>query len=134
LIRATADTNVYISALHFGGLPRQFLIAAHHKRFELSISPPIMDETQRILREKFSWAEGTLQRQMLRLSHITRMVYPAQTFDAVPTDADDNRILECAAQARASFIVTGDNDLLRLGSFQTIRMLRVAEFMALLPT
>jgi uncharacterized protein len=32
-------------------------------------------------------------------------------------DPDDNRILECALAAEASFIVTGDNDLLRLKRF-----------------
>jgi uncharacterized protein len=54
--------------------------------------------------------------------------------DAVPGDVDDNRILECAIAAQAEFIITGDNHLLRLGRFRAIRILKVAEFMALLPT
>ena len=39
-----------------------------------------------------------------------------------------------AVAARAAFIVTGDNHLLRLGHYQSIRILKVADFMTLLPT
>jgi hypothetical protein len=40
VIGVTADTNIYISAFNFGGLPRQFLGLAIRGRFELAISPP----------------------------------------------------------------------------------------------
>jgi putative PIN family toxin of toxin-antitoxin system len=134
VIRVTADTNIYISALNFGGVPRQFLAAARRKRFQLDISPPILGELQRVLRDKFSWTDEMLQRQTLRLSQITTLVQPTLTIGAIPNDPTDDRILECAVTAQAGFIVSGDNHLLRLGSYQGIRILKVADFMLLLPT
>jgi len=41
---------------------------------------------------------------------------------------DDDRILECGVATGARFIVTGDNDLLRLGIWHDIRIVKVAEF------
>jgi uncharacterized protein len=51
-----------------------------------------------------------------------------QTFKVVD-DPDDDKILECAAEAGSDFIVTQDEDLLRLGSFQDIGILRPLEFL-----
>jgi putative PIN family toxin of toxin-antitoxin system len=134
VIGVTADSNIYISALHFGGIPRQFLIGAQRGRFRLDISMPIVLEFQRILRVKFSWTEAELQRQSALLSRITTTARPTQTIDAVPDDPDDNRVLECAVAANSRYVVTGDNHLLRLGSFAGIQIIKVADFMGLLPS
>jgi uncharacterized protein len=49
--------------------------------------------------------------------------------DVIKEDAPDNRILECAVGAGADFIVTGDKDLLRLGSYDSIKILNVSDFL-----
>ena len=56
----------------------------------------------------------------------------AASIDAVVTDPDDNRVLECAVAAGLRFIVTGDNDLLRLGSYAEIQIVKVADFLELI--
>jgi hypothetical protein len=42
-------------------------------------------------------------------------------------DPDDTDVLACAVSARADAIVTGDQDLLTLGSFQGIPIINTAE-------
>jgi putative PIN family toxin of toxin-antitoxin system len=133
VIGVTADTNIYISALNFGGLPRQFLVLALERRFELAVSPPIQAEVERILRERFLWTEDALRNEAFRLSRMTRLVHPTQLIDAVPDDPDDNRILECAVASNSRYIVSGDKDLLRLGSYGGIEIIKVAEFLMLPP-
>jgi len=49
--------------------------------------------------------------------------------DVVERDPDDNRVLECATAARSEFVVTGDTDLLALGSFRGIAIVTVASFL-----
>src|SRR5207247_9860316 len=49
--------------------------------------------------------------------------------DTVPTDPDDNRVLECAVSAGSQTIVTGDDDLLRLVGLRGIEIVRVADFL-----
>lgn len=47
----------------------------------------------------------------------------------MPDDPDDDRILECAVAAGAQVLVSGDKHLLRLGAFEGIRIVPVAEFL-----
>ena len=44
-------------------------------------------------------------------------------------DETDNRVLECALDSRADWIVTGDSDLLDLKDFQGLKIVSVAEFL-----
>jgi len=48
-------------------------------------------------------------------------------------DIPDNRILECAIEAAADLLVTGDRHLLRLTRFQDVAIIRVADFLRLFP-
>jgi predicted nucleic acid-binding protein len=54
-----------------------------------------------------------------------RTVTPAVSLDVVKADPDDNKILECAVTAGSDFIVSGDEDLLRLGQYDAIRIMTV---------
>ena len=132
MIVVTADTNVYISGLVFGGVPRQFLNAARVGQFRLAISAPIKAEIVRVLRDKFLWSSSALSDLEQQMARLTVVVEPAQTIEAVPNDPDDDRIVECAVEARAAFIVTGDNDLLRLGRYGSIQIVKVATFLEML--
>jgi predicted nucleic acid-binding protein len=56
-------------------------------------------------------------------------VNPSFVLDAVPDDPDDNRVLECAVEGKADFIVSGDRHLLRLGSYEAIEIVTVRQFL-----
>jgi putative PIN family toxin of toxin-antitoxin system len=127
----TADTNIYISGLIFGGPPRQFLKEAEAGRFRLAISSVLMEELFGTLRAKFAWADDQIAEVATLLSNCSTRVEPAERLDVIRDDPDDNRVLECAIAAGSRFIITGDGDLLRLGSYAGIRILKVAEFLGL---
>jgi len=40
--RLVADTNIYVSALNFGGVPEEVLLLARRRLVELFISTPIL--------------------------------------------------------------------------------------------
>jgi predicted nucleic acid-binding protein len=48
--------------------------------------------------------------------------------DVIKADPDDDRIPECAVTAGADFIITGDKDLLRLKSYDSISIVTPSEF------
>ena len=56
-------------------------------------------------------------------------VVSTERLNVVPDDEDDNRVLECAVAGECECVVTGDGDLLRMGSYEGIRILRVGEFL-----
>jgi putative PIN family toxin of toxin-antitoxin system len=132
VLEVTADSNIYISALVFAGRPLPFLDGARGGVFSLAISEALLDEGHRILRDKFGWSKEALDEAAASIGDFTRRVRPSEAIDAVMADPDDNRVLECAVAAASQFIVTGDGDLLRLGSYRAIQILRVADFMELI--
>ena len=60
----------------------------------------------------------------------TKYLHADYSLDVVPTDPDDNRVLECALKAGSDIVVTGDRDLLMMGSFRGIRIQRPSDFLA----
>ena len=133
MIGVTADSNIYISGLVFAGPLLEFLDAARARLFQLSLSAPLLDEIRQVLRDKFLWTQERLDDLTVRLEKFTQPVYPVITLDVVKNDLDDNRALECAVAADSRFIVSGDKDLLDLGQFRNIRIVKVADFLKLPP-
>jgi predicted nucleic acid-binding protein len=65
---------------------------------------------------------------MHRLAGITNRVMPARTLDVIKEDPPDNRILECAVEAGSEYVVTWDNDLLRLREYAGIHIVTPSDF------
>lgn len=124
-----ADTNVFISALMFGGLPGQFLDLALRRRFTLVTSRALLDELDEKLREKFAVSERDALTIRAKLEASTNVVDPDFELYAVPGDPDDNRVLECAVAGKADFIVSGDRHLLRIGTYEGIVIVTVRQFL-----
>jgi len=131
MIRIVLDTNVIVSALVFGGVPRGVLELAESGQCELFYSRPIQTEVRRVLAEKFDWPQAMLQQALPVLWAIGTLVSPRITLNAVPADPDDSRILECAVEASAQAIVSGDHDLLALQTYNSIRIVTPRQFLQL---
>lgn len=128
--RVVADTNVLVSALRFGGKPKQLLDLAIEGQVDLAVSEAIIAETLRVLRDKFERAPEWLAEADRQMHVIIRLVHPTEVIQAIEADPTDDRILECAIAADAEVIVSGDSHLLSLGVFRGIPIRRVAEFLA----
>jgi putative PIN family toxin of toxin-antitoxin system len=128
-MRVVADTNVLISAFLFGGVPRAFLDLGVAKAFTLMTSDVLLIELDEKLRGKFQLPIDQAQAFLSRLIESAVVVRPGFELHAVPDDEDDNRVLECAVAGEADFIVSGDKHLLRLGSYQSIPILNVRQFL-----
>ncbi|MEO8660643.1 MAG: putative toxin-antitoxin system toxin component, PIN family [Bryobacteraceae bacterium] len=132
MLRVTADTNVIISGLNFeNGKPHQFLQLARAGKINMTISGHILAEVEDILARQFHWPPDDIAEAIVGLKAMARTVRPNVQLDVIKEDPDDDRILECAVSAGSDYIVTGDNDLLRLRSYDAIRILNVADFLEL---
>ena len=85
-MRVVADTNVYVSAIVFGGKPQAILDLAQDGQIELFISDEILAETTRILRDKFHRTPEQLRSDVLAIEALTMRVQPVEKIDAVPAD------------------------------------------------
>ena len=132
MIRATPDTNVMISALQFGGIPRRILDLADAGKIRFVVSPAILEEIADVLqREKIGWSASETTEFIKEFSEVAEIVHPQQAMDILKDDPDDNRILECAITAQVEYVITGDQHLLRLGQWGRIQIVKPADFLAL---
>ena len=110
--RATLDTNVNAAGLNFRGVAFRVLEAAKEGTYAMQLSKPILEETVRILQERFQWDEARARNAGALLSSFSQAVTPRVELDVIQRDPDDNRILECAQASGSDYIVTWDKDLL----------------------
>ncbi len=66
---------------------------------------------------------------LVSLAAICEWVEPRTRVGVIQTDPSDNRVLECALDGRANAIVTRDQHLLSLSSYQGIPLLTPAAFL-----
>ncbi len=74
----TADTNIYISALNFGGQPLRLLDLARAGVVRIDISEAILEEVLRVLRDKFQWEQEKLHEAEALIAGFTHRTAPSQ--------------------------------------------------------
>ena len=103
---------------------------AREGEIEVFISTPILDEIERILKEKFHQPEMRIQQIILDVKSITTFTSPKITISEIKDFDADNRILECAVQEKVDYLVTGDAKHLQpLKEYKGIKVLSPADFL-----
>ena len=129
--RVVFDTNVLVAAYNWpGGMADRAYRLVRHGVAELHTSAFMLDEVERILREKFGWEDDRIVRATAQIRRISKGVHePMERVDVIEDDPTDNRILECALAAEAEFLVTGDKKhLLPLGSYRGMFIIGLRDF------
>lgn len=130
-VKVILDTNILISALVFGGKPKQILQLTINHTIKTFISPPILAEFIDVLLRKFHYSRDRAQAQEKQIKETFQLVYPTLSVNIL-ADEPDNRVLEAALTAGAEFIVTGDKELLDLKSFRGVKILNPTDFLKVL--
>jgi len=129
MIKAVLDTNTIISALNFAGKPGKVLDLAVQGSILNVISQPILVEVRNVLTSKFLWEAREAEDAIDWLTLFSDVVYPTERLKVIDYEPD-NRILECAEEGDADFIISGDRKhLLKLGQYKTIKIVDAAMFL-----
>ena len=130
MLRVTPDTNILVSGLVYQrGKPYQLLRMALAGEINMTVSQAIMDEMADVLARKFNMSDDFIADAKVIVHNAARVVKPAVALDVVKDDPDDSKIVECAVTAGSDYIITGDRHLLKLKQYDSIRILKVADFM-----
>jgi putative PIN family toxin of toxin-antitoxin system len=130
-VRVVLDTNVYISAILFGGNCEEILRLAGAGSFELVISKSIILELRGILEKKFRWHKKQVSETISHIKNVSTEVKPGIKVKIILNDPSDNKILECAVASRTQYIVTGNKHLLDVKTYNEISILTPADFLKL---
>jgi putative PIN family toxin of toxin-antitoxin system len=132
MIRAVLDTNVVVSALlRPEGRPALILKLALSKQFRRCVSESLLEEyTEVLARAQFGWDQRRRDRLIRDLRAASTLVIPRKRL-RITSDPDDNKVMECALEARADFVVTGNvRDF--LARYQDVRVINPLDFLVLL--
>jgi putative PIN family toxin of toxin-antitoxin system len=129
--RLVVDTNVLLSSFLTSGPPRQVMNRIRDSLDLLFLSQPILEEYLAVLR-RAGVARTLVESLLVLLQDPERVavVIPTRRVDIIREDPSDNIFLECAIEARADYIITGDRHLKRVGHFGGIEILSPREYLA----
>ena len=108
--RVVFDTNIYLSAIIFGGNPRRVLQLAIDNKIILYSSAEILLEIALKLKDKFKWSTEEINFTVKTIGNLVEIVKPKEKIKVV-----------------ADFIVSGDNHLLELRNFKGIKIIQPAD-------
>ena len=132
------DTNVIISALLSSkGSPAKIIDYWEAEWFDVATTEPLLDELERALgygrvRRYFKQPQEKIGALLKRFKAVGIVVDPKIALNIIQDDPDDNRVVECAVAAKASYIISGDEHLLDLKEYQGIVILPPTGFVTLL--
>jgi putative PIN family toxin of toxin-antitoxin system len=133
MLRIVLDTNVIVSALISDGKPRALFKKGVEGQFVIVMSEPLLKELSAVLRRsKFKTNLAEIRRVTQALLNTARVVSLKTKFSVVKDDPKDDVIIETAYDGHVDLIVTGDGHLLKLKSFNKIKIMTVEEALNLL--
>ncbi len=128
MTRIVPDTNIIISSLFWRGNPYEVMRRGILGAYRLVLSVEILDEVVVTLRNKFQFPEENIQALLDILLTFCEIIEPMSTFDVV-REKKDNKIIACAFDGKADYLVTGDPDLLVLKTFKSISIVTARVFL-----
>lgn len=137
-MRAVVDTNVFVSAiLSRSSPPGRILDAWEGRKFQIVISDELFAELERVMSRpriirRVQKPSSQIAEFLSMIRTRAEVVRPQERLDVVQQDPSDNRVLEAAVEGQADYIVSGDQHLLALGSFEGIEIVSPARFAAIL--
>lgn len=128
--KVVIDTNIFVSGFGWSGKSRELLTLVENKQIINFTSPDIFEELKRVVSYPRLKFPPKLQSEILEFVFFySEFVEPKKTISLIEKDTDDNRFLECAVEAKADFIISGDPHLLEINEYRGIKLLTVAEFL-----
>lgn len=130
-MRVVLDTNTLISALLFSGTASRLVPLWQSGEITPLLSKAMLQEYLRALTyPKFRLSDqairGLIEEEVLPF---VKTIEVRKRLTVVRRDPDDNKFLECAVTGGAQYLVTGDRDLLELGSYRGISIVTAGEFL-----
>ena len=131
-MRAVVDTNVLLSGLLWHGAPHAVMERLRSGTLALVSSPALLAELADVIgRANFdavlARSNTSRERLLAEVRQLAEIVEPPPLPAPVCRDPDDDEVLALAIAAQIDLVVSGDHDLLSLGSYAGIPIVDAAE-------
>ena len=128
------DTNTLVSAFFWNGNESELFEKIEGGKAKLFISKEILDEVEDVLnRDKFkdiilktNQKPDEIIQKIISVSHL--VIDPKLNIKFC-RDPKDDKFIECAVNANADYIISGDKDLLVLKNYKKIKIVKSSEIL-----
>jgi uncharacterized protein len=137
-MKAVLDVGQFVSAtIQARGHPAQILAAWKAGRFELITSSAILDDLCRVLRyprvrKRHRWTDEEIELFVDSIALAVTLTPGNLEVDAVAEDPTDNKVLACAVEGQADYVVASDDHLLELKRYSHIVIVSPRRFLDIL--
>ena len=128
-MKVVIDTNVIISAMYFGGHPKELLDLLLNHEFDAYASfDIILEYAVSITNFESEYPEKSATFTLPQLADKINVINPTSKI-RICRDPDDDKFIECAVDANCIYIISGDKDLLSVREYKDITILTVNKFL-----
>ena len=128
------DTNCLISSLSKSGQYYPVWKGLQTGQYVLCVSTDILEEYAEIMTQKMSVEVAANVIHLLLESQYVELVNPYFSLHLIESDHDDDKFVDCAFAANATYIVSDDRhyEVLKDVDFPKLLVLKLKEFLGLL--
>jgi putative PIN family toxin of toxin-antitoxin system len=128
------DTGFYVAASLKNGYARSYLIGRGSKflSYQLYSSESVLLELQRVLEDTFHFERSEVVKLISDIRKVVAIVHPTIKIKAV-RDPNDDKVLECALEAKADIILAFDKDLLSLKEYEGVKIIHPSTMQYMFP-
>ena len=132
MLRVVVDTNLIVSGTtSTQSVPYHLLESWRNNDYILITSLPIIAEITEVLnrpeiKSYFSLTDNQVQNVLKSLENVTS---GTTEIHIVKDDPDDDKLIAAAIEGSATHIISGDQHLLKLNTYQNIPILTAREFL-----
>ena len=128
-MRIVLDTNFLISAMQWDySVSHKLLEKLIRDNAEMFITKEILEEFSEVLRRDFLYSEEETNNLIEIIIQFLVLVNPSKKINIVKEDPDDNKVIECAIESEAEFIISYDKHLLKLKEYNGIKIITPDDF------
>ena len=99
---------------------------------ELFVSDKILEEISEVMaRPKFKTEQETIDKYIETIEKNCIKIFTEGKIKGICRDKDDDDKLECGIICNADYIITGDDDLLVLGDYKTMKIITPGEYLTI---
>jgi uncharacterized protein len=131
--RVVLDTNVLISATlwqnsNANKLLRKLIIFDVH----IFVSKEILLEYQKVLKRDFNYPDNKISEIILKILSFSNFIEVNRELVVVEEDPDDNKILACALECSAEYLLTYDKHLLTIKNYESVKIIKPEDAIGLI--
>ncbi|MFH1283508.1 MAG: putative toxin-antitoxin system toxin component, PIN family [bacterium] len=138
MFKVVIDINIFVSSLiKKDSVPARLIQLWRENAFLIIISEQMLKEIQRVLqyphiKDKYKLTSEDINLAISSIEKDAIVLTDVLELDVIKEDPDDNKVLACALEVRADYIISGDKHLLDLRIFEDIPIVKVKEYLDIL--